>query len=116
MSVLFKIILIVVSIITFIYVGRMIGTSKMKIQNAVPIVLFFMMLIIISLFPQIIFFAADILQIKDPSNCAFLIVGFCLLMIVFSLIIRIAILENKLSDFVQKYAIDSKLDEDNKGQ
>ncbi len=112
MSLTFRIILIAVSVWTFIYMGRRIAKSQVLISDAVYWILFSMLLVILSIFPQIVEWLKNLIGIQSSVNCIFLIIIFLLLMKIFSLTIRVSQLDVKIKDMAQRYAVDKKIEED----
>ena len=106
MSITLRVVLIVVSVITFLYVMRRINKSQMQIGDSIYWILFSMVLVILSIFPQIVDWIKQILGIASTVNCIFLVIIFLLLMKIFSMSIKISQLENKLTGLTQRYAID----------
>ena len=112
MSTLFRILLVLVSAATFFHVCLKCGRAQMKSQDAVPIILFALAILLISIFPQIVFRISKLLSIESPSNCVYLIIIFCLMLMAFSQATKISRLENKLTLLTQRIAIEQKLKED----
>ena len=106
MSVTLRILLVVVSVFTFVYMIRKIGKSQMQIRNSVPIILFALVLVIISIFPVIVTWLAQLIGVESPANLVFLVIIFSLLMMVFAQSVKLSVLENKLTKLAQRYAID----------
>ncbi len=106
MTILLRILLLVVSTFTFLYVMRRINKSQIQIGDSIYWILFSFILVILSIFPQIVDYVKTLLGISSSVNCIFLIIIFLLIMKVFSLSIKISQMENKLNNLIQKYAID----------
>lgn len=106
MSVTLRILLVAVSFLTFVYMIRKIGKSQMQIRNSVPIILFSLVLVIISIFPGIVTWLAKLIGVESPANLVFLGIIFGLLMMVFAQSVKLSLLENKLTKLAQRYAID----------
>lgn len=116
MSVSLRILLIVFSILTFLYLGRKIRKSQMQLKDALFWVFLSLVMVIISAVPQIAFFASDLLGFQAPVNFIFLVIIFILLIKTFLLSIKISQLDNQIKEFVQKYAIDKNNSEKNEKQ
>lgn len=106
MSTTLRVFLILFSILTCHWVLRNIRRSKFKIEDSVFWIAASGFLVIISLFPQIVEWATDLLGIISPSNLVFLAVIFILILKIFQLSLRISQLESKLQSLVQSYAIE----------
>lgn len=115
MSTILKILLIAFSILTSITVIARIRKAKMQIDDAVFWVLFSMGLIVLAVFPRIVFRLTDITGMQSPANLLFLVIIFVLIVKIFSMSVKISILESKLSNLVQKEALKEALENnDNK--
>lgn len=106
MSITLRIILIIVSVFTFLYVMRRINKSQMQITDSIYWILFSVVLVILSIFPQIVDLIKDLLGIASAVNCIFLVIIFLLIMKIFGMSIKVSQLENKIVGLTQRYAID----------
>lgn len=105
MSFIFRIVLIVISVFTLCSIVKRVRNAKVKIENSIFWIGFSMLLLIVSIFPQIASFAADLLGIYSVVNFVFLFVIFVLLMHQFSDSIKISQLEDKIKDLTQEIAV-----------
>lgn len=64
------------------------------------------MLIIIAIFPKIMFWMSELLGIQSPANMVFLLVIFILFIKTFNLTLEISRLQYKMQELVQKIALD----------
>ncbi len=106
MSLALRIILIVASVLNCVWVAHCIRKSRVKIENTIFWILFSLVLIIISIFPQIVFFGARITGVQSATNFIFLTIIFILIVKVFRLSISLSQTESKLQSLVQRYALD----------
>ena len=106
MSMVLRIILIVLSILTCIWVLQKIRHAQAKIEDSLFWLFGSFFLIVISIFPQIIEWGALLTGVASPVNFLFLSVLFVLLVKIFLLSIKLSQLENKFQALVQRYAID----------
>lgn len=106
MTLTLRIILLVVSLITSIWIIMRIRKSQVKIEDSVFWILFSFLLIVMSLFPDLVMLGAAIAGVQSASNFVFLAIIFVLLLKVFRMSIRISQLESKIQTFAQTYAID----------
>ncbi len=109
MTLLLRGILIVVSILTMILILRKVRQSKMKIEDSVFWIGFTFLLILFSLFPQVVYWMSDISGTQTPVNFIFLFVIFVLMLRLFRLTVKLSALESKVQDLVQKIAIQENL-------
>lgn len=105
MDPIFRIILIVVSLFTLIGVIRKIRNAKVQIESSLFWIVFSSLLLILSIFPQIAEFAADLLGMYSTVNFIFLFVIFILLVHQFTNSIKISQLENKIKELTQEIAV-----------
>lgn len=105
MSVFLRILLIVASIITFLYVAKKIRKEQLKLENSIFWIVLSIVLILLGIFPQIVFACAEWLGVVSPVNFIFLFMIFILLYKVFVQSIKIAHLEEKISNLVQEIAV-----------
>ncbi len=104
----FRIILIIVSILTFWYMMRKIRKSQVQIEDSLFWIAVSICFITISIFPELAEFMANLLGIGSTVNFVFLAIIFILLMKVFFMSIKISQLESKLHTLIQKFAIEEK--------
>ncbi|MDO4265352.1 MAG: DUF2304 domain-containing protein [Eubacteriales bacterium] len=105
MTLLFRIVLILVSVATFAVVMQKIRQSRMQIEDAVFWVLLCIMFVLFALFPAIPDFLAHALGIYSTANFLFLFMIFILVLKVFSLSMHISALETKLRELAQQEAL-----------
>lgn len=114
MTPIVRICLIVVSVITLFYMMRKIRNSKLQIEYSLFWIIFAGMLIVISIFPQIIYALAALFGVASPANLIFVFIIFILLLKLFMMTIELSQLENKVKELIQQIAIKEKEDEDKK--
>lgn len=105
MSVTFRIILIIASIITFLYMLKKIRQSKLQIDHALFWVIFSVMLVVMGVFPQIAIGLSNMLELQSPANLVFLFIIFILLVRMFQMTLEISKLEDKLGSMIRHEAI-----------
>lgn len=105
MSLTLRVILLVTSIMTCIWILLCIRKSRAKIEDAVFWILFACLLVCISVFPQIIELGTKITGVQAPVNFVFLAIIFVLIVKLFRISIRISRIESKLQTFAQTYAL-----------
>ncbi len=105
MDPIFRIILIVVSLFTLFGIIRKIRNAKVQIESSLFWIVFSSLLLILSIFPQIAEFAADLLGMYSTVNFIFLFVIFILLVHQFTNSIKISQLENKIKELTQEIAV-----------
>ncbi len=100
-----QIILLLISIVFFFKIIRYIKKSKLTTDLAIIWILWGCGLIVISLFPSIVTFIANLLGIITTINALFLIMIFFLYCLVFYLFLKVSYLEDKLRKLAQYIAI-----------
>lgn len=108
MSIVLRIALIVVCVTACVYVLRKIRRAQMEIDDAIYWIIVSIVLVIISIFPQIPDFFSDLLGIQSPSNFVFLSVIFVVIVKLFSLSLEVSALKQKLKSTIQNVAIREK--------
>ena len=117
MSIVLRIALIVVCVTACGYVLRKIRRAQMEIDDAIYWIVVSIVLVIISIFPQIPDFFSDLLGMQSPSNFVFLSVIFVVILKLFSLSLEVSALKQKLKSTIQNVAIREKeLEELAKGE
>lgn len=114
MTIVLRIILIVVCLLTLIFLIRKIRQAKVQIEDSLFWIFFSAGLLLISIFPQIADFFAKLLGIYSTVNFLFLFIIFILLIKIFNMNIHISQLENRLKNLAQSVAIHEKTEEDSK--
>ncbi|OUQ26599.1 glycosyl transferase [Lachnoclostridium sp. An131] len=121
MSTVFRVILIVVSLLTTFYILKKIRQSKLQIEYAIFWILFAGVLILFSLFPWMVSMLTRLIGMQLPVNFIFLFFIFVLLVKMFLMTIELSTLENKVKDLTQELALEEKeradeQKEENKGK
>ena len=108
MTPVFRIILIVVSILSTWYILKKIRQSKLQIEYAIFWIVFAGVLVIISLFPWLVSLFTRLLGMQLPVNFVFMVFIFILLVKLFMMTIELSALENKVKDLTQELALEEK--------
>ena len=116
MTLLLRVVLIVVSILTTLLILRKVRMSQMRIEDSVFWIGFSFLLIVFSVFPKIVYLMSDMRGTQTPVNFIFLFVIFLLILKMFRMSVRISQLETKIKDLAQKMAIDENLRRENDGE
>lgn len=110
MSTTLRVIVLLISILTFLYVMKRINKAKVQIGDAIFWIFFSIILLIFGLFPDIIYHLQVVMGIADSTNCLFFLLIAALLVKVFGLSIKVSQLENKLVELVHTYGIENSED------
>ena len=108
MTPIFRILLIVVSLITTYYILKRIRQSKLQIEYAIFWILFSGVLIVFSLFPWLVSMFTRLIGMQLPVNFIFLLFIFVLMVKLFFMTIELSSLENKVKDLTQELALEEK--------
>ena len=112
MTATLQMILIITSIITFLFIISKIRKSQLNIQDAVIWILMCLLLIIMSIFLPFIIKIAHMLGFMSTSNFVFALICFFLLIIAFSQTVKISLLNEKIKNLNHYIALKEK-NEDN---
>ncbi len=105
MTPLFRVVLIVASLLTLTGIVRKVRNAKVEIETSIFWIGFSALLLILSIFPKIAEVIADLLGIYSTVNFIFLFVIFVLLVHQFTNSIKISQMENKLKELTQEIAV-----------
>ena len=108
MTIGLRFILICISCISLIYVLYRISISKLQIEYAVFWIICSMGMILISVFPEIVYFIAQKLGMISPVNVVFIVTIGLLFLKVFMMTLELSALESKVKELVEKIAINEK--------
>lgn len=106
MSAAIRILLIVVSVLTLMFVITRVRKSRINISDSIFWVCLAALLIVFSIFPQIFYFLTDQLGMMSPINLVFLLFIFVLLIQTFNLSVRVSQADSKIKELTQQLAIE----------
>ena len=110
-----RIILIGVSFLSIIFCLYKIRKSKLKIEYSLFWIVFSVLLLVISIFPQIPFWLSELCGIQSPVNFVFLFMIFILIIQIFKLTLRLSRLEDMVQNLTEEIALKEVLiNEDDK--
>ncbi len=105
MTLVFRAILIIVSILFLLIMLRKIHNSKVSIDNAIFWIVFSFIIVLMAIFPQVPIYFADLLGIQSPVNLVYLVMIFVLIVKLFKDTLQISKLEEKIKNLAQEEAI-----------
>ena len=105
MGIKLQLVFIIASLLTFVYVILRIRKYGLNIEDSIIWILWSILLLIISFFPQISMFVSDSLGFMSPSNFILVLFIFFLYIVVFTQNIQISKLKGKQQDLIQKLSI-----------
>ena len=100
MSIMLRVFLIVMSVLSLFYIIWRIRYSKMQIEYT----LFWILMVVLAVFPQIVYWITSKMGMISPANVVYLFIIAVLLLKSFMMTIEISNLENKVKDLVQQIA------------
>ena len=106
MSIYLRICLVVISMLSMLNIMKRVRRYKLQIEYSIFWIVFSVLLIIIAIFPKIMFWMSELLGIQSPANMVFLLVIFILIIKTFNLTLEISRLQYKMQELVQKIALD----------
>ena len=116
MSVVLRVVLIVVSVIVVFFAMRKIRKAQLNIDDSIFWILFSLILLVVSIFPQIAIWAAGLLGIESPANFVFLFMIFVVLVKLFQLAIDLSVLTHRLNRLAQKISLNRYDDTEKKDE
>lgn len=105
MSLTLQITLILISVIFFLILIKNVKKGKMRSDYAMGWIICSILLIIVSIFPQIAYFGAKLLGVISTANIVFAFMIFMLIILVYVLFMKVSILEEKQKNLIQELAI-----------
>ena len=108
MSILFRLLLLVISTGTLFFVLIKIRNAQMQIDNAVFWILFMICLVAISIFPGAVIYISNLIGVESSANFVFLCIVFLLLMKVFNLSLRMSKLQYQIQQLTQIIALEER--------
>ena len=114
MSLFFRIILILASVATLLYMVRKIRQSKLRIEDSLFWIVFAFVLVILGAFPQIAIGLSNLIGLQSPANLVFLLIIFILMVRLFQMTIQVSRLEDKLRSLIQHEAIREHIEDKDK--
>ena len=108
MTVIFRVILVIVSILTMAFMMRKIRQAKVQIEAALFWVIMALILVVFSLFPAVADACAQLLGIYSTPNFLFLFMIFLLIVKVFGMTLQMSQMESRQKELVQRIALDQK--------
>lgn len=112
MTVMLRVALIFVSVITMAFMMRKIRNAKMEIEAALFWVVMSLMLVVFAVFPSAADFCARLLGIYATTNFLFLFMIFLLIVKLFSMTVQLSQLESRQRELVQKMALEKRFEEE----
>lgn len=100
-----RITLIIGSILFFVFIINMVRTKKLELKYALIWILTSVSFIVMSVFPETVFFVARTLSVEVPANALFLCIIFLLLLMVFALTVAVSRQASRTKKLVQELGL-----------
>lgn len=111
MSTALRILLLIGAVVMFLYVVKSIRKSRIQMKDALVWMLIAILIAVFGIFPSVPMWIAWVIGIESTANMVFLIFIAILLICIFSLSIRISMLEDKCTTLTGEIAIRTKKEE-----
>lgn len=108
MSTTLRVLLILASVLTVIWILRQIRKFKVKMEDAIFWMFFAAVLLILAIVPELSFKLSEILGFMSPINLVFIVIIFLLVEKIFTLSIIVSQLEEKVAVLSAEVALRSK--------
>lgn len=107
MSITLRIILVVGSVLAFLFILRKIRKCQLEISDSIFWFIFTAVLIVVAIFPQLIIYPAAWIGFDSPANMLFLIIIFVMLVKQFMMTLQVGSLKSKLKTLTQAEALEA---------
>lgn len=111
MSTALRILLLIGAVVMFLYVVKSIRKSRIQMKDALVWMLIAILIAVFGIFPSVPMWIAWVIGIESTANMVFLIFIAILLICIFSLSVRISMLEDKCTTLAGEIAIRTKKEE-----
>ena len=105
MTLTLRIVLIIASTLVAIYTLHKIRKAQLNIDDAFYWLFFSVLILVMSIFPDIVYFFSNLLGFQTPSNFVFLLIIFLIVIKLFSLSIELSIQKHRFNNLVQRTAL-----------
>ena len=106
MTLTLRVVLVLVSLMTLLFVMRKVRSSKIRREDSMAWILFSGVLFVLSVFPGIFDFLAELAGVYSTVNFVFLFFIFVLLILCFSLNMKVSQMDTKIKELTQLLAIE----------
>lgn len=97
--------LIIGSVLFFVFIINMVRTKKLELKYALIWILTSLSFIIMSVFPETVFFVARMLEVEVAANALFLCIIFLMLLMVFALTVAVSRQASRIKRLVQEMGL-----------
>ena len=111
MSAALRVLLLIGALAVLMFVVKSIRKSRIQMKDALTWMLIALLIAVFGIFPNVPMWIAGVLGIDSAANMVFLIFIAILLMCIFSLALRVSMLEDKCTTLAGEIAIRTKTDD-----
>lgn len=101
-----RIILVLASLLTLIFIAKKVRNSKVKLEDSIFWFCFAVLILLVSIFPEIFYVLSRITGTEAPVHFVFLFFIFVLLVQVFNLSMRVSQADTRIKELTQQLAIE----------
>ena len=116
MTLTLQCVFLMVSLLTFVFAVYKVRKSQLQIADAISWLIGAILLVLLSLFPEVVLWTADLLGFYSASNFILTMYTFFLIIIVFMQSIKLSILNEKVKNLNHYIALKEKEQPDNEAQ
>ena len=106
MPILFRLLLLFISIVTLFFMFKKIRNAQIQIGSAIFWIIFMLGLVLVSIFPGVVIYISYLIGIESPANFVFLSIIFLLLLKMFSLSLLISKMQYQIQQLSQIIALE----------
>lgn len=106
MTTALRVTLVIASLLLLVFIAKKVRSSKVKLEDSIFWFCFSVLLLIVSVFPQIFYCLSDLAGTMAPVNFVFLFFIFVLLIQSFNLTMRISQADTKIRELTQQLAVE----------
>ena len=103
-----RLLLVLGSLLTLVFVLGRIRRAKIQIEDSIFWFVFSGFLLLLSIFPELAYWAANTLGMQAPINVVYLAISFLLILKVFFMSLRISQMDSKMKILAQKVALNEE--------
>lgn len=108
MSITLRILLLLASIVTAVWILWRVRKAKVKMEDAIFWICMALVLFVMGTFTKLTFWLSGLLGIQSPANCVFIIIIALLIEKIFTLSIKFSQLEDKVEVLTAEVALRTK--------
>lgn len=106
MTIELRVLLIVVSLLTLLFIAKKVRSSKVRLEDSIFWFCFAILILIVSVFPEIFYLLTRIVGMDAPVHLVFLFFIFVLLVYCFNLGMRVSQADTRIKELTQQLAVE----------